>query len=187
MQEMIEICQFADPGDCDAVIAAYERCRGVHAASIGEAFWDGRVMGIASFPDSENQVRRILQRWRHRATALASIQAARVLYSDTILVVRWDGQAMPPHRDQCHADGTPNSTPWREWAGIIYLNDNYAGGRLIFPESRKAYRPVAGALVLFPASWLHGVEEATGVPRYTSPLWFTGNPARVDPFATTRY
>jgi 2OG-Fe(II) oxygenase superfamily len=102
------------------------------------------------------------------------------------MVVRWNGQAMPAHRDHCNGDGSPNATPWREWAGIIYLNDDYTGGRLIFPESGTAYRPVAGALALFPASLLHAVEAGSVMPRYTAPLWFTGDPAHVDPFAVVR-
>jgi hypothetical protein len=185
--KMIEIPRFADRRQCAAVISAYDRCRDRHAADTGVAFWNGRVMGISSFPDSENAVRRILQRWRHRATTIAAIQAGRMIFSDTIMVVRWDGQAMPPHRDHRGADGSPNLTPWREWAGIIYLNDNYIGGRLVFPDSGTVYRPVIGSLALFPASLLHAVEAADGMPRYTSPLWFTSDAAKVDPSATIRY
>jgi hypothetical protein len=188
MEGLVEISQFAVPPECEAVVAAYERCRTKHAANTGEAFWESRVMGIGSFPDTENEARRILQRWRHCATGIALMLTARVLFSDTMLVVRWDGQAMPPHRDHCLADGTPNSTPWREWAGIIYLNDDYVGGCLVFPESGKTYRPVAGSLVLFPASVWHGVEETvSGRPRYTSTLWLTSDPIHVDPLSTLNF
>src|ERR1700722_2165443 len=110
---MLELRCFADPDDCAAVIGAYERSRNAHGAIVGDAFFDRRVMWIGSFPDPENVARRILQQWRHRATAVASMWAGHRLYSDTIQVVRWDGQAMPPHRDHCHPDGSANPTPSR--------------------------------------------------------------------------
>jgi hypothetical protein len=188
MEDLVEVSQFAAPAECEAVIAAYERCQSHHASNTGESFWDGRLMGIGSFPDTENEARRILQRWRHCATGIALMLTARVLFSDTMLVVRWDGQSMPPHRDHCLADGTANSTPWREWAGIIYLNDDYVGGRLVFPESCTTYRPVAGSFVLFPASVWHGVEgTVSGMPRYTSTLWLTSDPLHVDPLSAKEF
>jgi hypothetical protein len=184
---MLELARFADPDDCAAVIAAYERSRGGFGADVGDPFFDRRVMWIGSFPDTENAARRILQRWRHRATVVASTWAGRRMYSDTIQVVRWDGQAMPPHRDHCHPDGSPNPTPWRELAGIIYLNSAFAGGRLVFPEIGKSYTPVAGSLLLFSGALLHGVEAGSGGPRYTSPAWFTHDPAHADPWAAIRF
>ncbi len=184
---MIEIRHFADPDDCRTVIAAYERCRPSRGTAIGDPFFDYRVLYISSFPDTENATRRILQRWRNRATAIASTWAGRRLYADTIQVVRWDGQAMPPHQDDRHPDGAPHLTPWREWAGVVYLNDEYSGGRLYFPHTGEAYQAVAGALVLFEGATLHGVEAVTRGVRYTSPAWFTSDPAREDAIAQIVY
>jgi hypothetical protein len=184
---VLELRRFADPDDCAGVIAAYERSRQMHGAIVGDRFFDRRVMWIGSFPDSENVTRRILQHWRHRATIAASMLSGRQMYSDTIQVVRWDGQAMPPHRDHCHPDGSPNPTPWREWAGIVYLNDGYSGGRLVFPETGQTYTPVAGSLVLFHGAMLHAVEVGSGGPRYTSPAWFTSDLEHADPFANVRF
>lgn len=180
---MLELCQFADRDDCQTVIAAYERSHTIHGAIVGDTFFDRRVMWVGSFPETENAARRILQQWRHRATAVASLWAGQRMYSDTIQVVRWNGQAMPPHRDHRHADGTPNPTPWREWATIIYLNDGFVGGRLIFPETGESYDPVAGSLLLFAGDVLHSVEAAAGSPRYTAPGWFTRDATRADPWA----
>jgi hypothetical protein len=184
---MLELRRFADPDDCVAVIAAYERSRGSHGAIVGDPFFDRRVMWIGSFPDTENSTRRILQQWRRRATTVASTWSRQRMYSDTIQVVRWDGQAMPPHRDHCHPDGSPNPSPWRELAGIIYLNGGFSGGRLIFPETGESYSPVAGALLLFSGALLHGVEAAVGGPRYTAPAWFTRDLAHADPWAAVRF
>jgi hypothetical protein len=65
---LLELRRFADPDECGAEIAAYERSRASHGAVVGDPFFDRRVMWIGSFPDAENPARRILQQWRHRAT-----------------------------------------------------------------------------------------------------------------------
>lgn len=167
------------------MIDGYERCRPASGTVIGDTFFDYRVLYIHSFPDPWIDVRRILHRWRNRAANIASIYATRRLYADTIQVVRWDGQAMPPHQDDRHPDGSPHLTPWREWAGVIYLNSDYAGGRLYFPATGEIYQPRAGALVLFEGAALHGVEAVTQGVRYTSPAWFTSDPAHEDILART--
>lgn len=180
---MLETRDFADPDDCRTVIDAYERCVALSGTAIGDAFWDYRVLYINSFSDAENATRRILQDWRNRATAIASNLDGRQLYPDTIQIVRWTGQEMPPHQDDRHPDGSPHGTPWREWAGVVYLNDDYTGGRLYFPETDEHYSPVAGSLVLFPGPAWHGVEKVTEGVRYTSPMWFASDPMREDPLA----
>jgi len=177
---MIEIAQFASPDECRTVIAAYDRCC-ANAHVYGDPFFDHRVMFITSFPESEIQTRRIMQRWRDRETIAATEAARQQMYPDTIQIVRWTTEAMSPHQDDRHPDGSPNATPWREWAGVIYLNDDYEGGRIYFPETNEYYQPVAGSLVLFTAETRHGVEATRGGARYTSPAWFTRNPAHQDP------
>ncbi|HUA35830.1 MAG TPA: 2OG-Fe(II) oxygenase [Candidatus Binataceae bacterium] len=187
MSALLEVHKFADRDDCLSVIGAYERSQPGHGAVVGDPFFDRRVMWISSFPDSENDVRRTLQRWRHRATAIASAWAGERLFSDTIQVVRWDGQTMPPHRDHCNMDGTPNPTPWREWAGIIYLNDDFLDGRLLFPETGEGYRPMAGSFLLFPGALLHSLESSAGGPRYTAPMWFSRSSVHEDPWAAVQF
>lgn len=177
---MIEIPQFADPAECRTVIEAYDRCR-ANAHHYGDPFFDGRVMFITSFSENETQTRRILQNWRNRETVAAIEAAGQHMYPDTIQVVRWTTQAMSPHQDDRNPDNTPNQTPWRDWAGVIYLNDDYEGGRIYFPETNEYYQPVTGSLVLFPAVTLHGVEATRGGARYTSPAWFTRDRAYQDP------
>lgn len=150
-------------------------------------FFDRRVLWINSFPDSENNVRRILQIWRQRAVEIVSENAGLPLYSDTIQVVRWDGQEMPPHQDNQHSDGSLHNTPWREWASVIYLNDDYDGGEIYFPDIGLSFKPVAGALLSFRGSLRHGVRAVTTGLRYTSPGWYSPDPRHEDPWAKVQY
>lgn len=182
-----QVPEFARPDERQRVTAAYERCRDVQSRRLGDPFFDHRVLWINSFPDAENETRRILQNWRRRAVRLLSDTVGRALYSDTIQVVRWDGQEMPPHQDDRHPDGSPHNTPWREWASIIYLNDDYAGGEIYFPDIDVTYKPVGGALLFFEGSLRHGVRAVHGGVRYTSPSWYSSDQQREDPWARIDY
>jgi predicted 2-oxoglutarate/Fe(II)-dependent dioxygenase YbiX len=184
---MIEIASFASVDDCRGVVSAYERCRATHSHKIGDGFFDHRVLWINSFPDSENQARHILQKWRRRAVEIISAHVGVQVYSDTIQVVRWDGQAMPPHQDDRHPNGAPHNTPWRAWASVIYLNDGFEGGEIFFPETRKKYAPVTGSLVFFEGRVWHGVRAVTRGVRYTSPSWYSMNPIHEDHYAKIEY
>jgi hypothetical protein len=183
---MKEIRDFAASTECTAVIEAYERCRDL-SAKIGDGFFDHRVLWINSFRKREKATCRILQAWRYRATDIVSRHAGRRLYSDTIQVVSWDGQEMPPHQDDRHPDGSPHNTPWREWAGVIYLNDDFEGGDIYFQETGISYKPVLGSLIFFEGWRWHGVRRVTRGIRYTAPSWFTSDPAHEDPYARVKF
>lgn len=185
--KVFEVRDFAKPDACQHVITAYERCHADSGRQVGNPFFDYRVLWINSFPDSENEARHILQGWRRQAVRILSDNAGRRLYSDTIQVVRWDGQEMPPHQDDRHPDGSPHNTPWREWASITYLNDDYEGGEIYFPDIGLTYKPVAGTLLFFEGSLRHGVRAVAQGVRYTSPSWYTSNEQQEDPWAKADY
>jgi predicted 2-oxoglutarate/Fe(II)-dependent dioxygenase YbiX len=71
------------------------------------------------------------------------------------------------------------------WSGhlsiIGYLNDNFSGGEIHFPEQDFEYSPKAGDLIMFPgtAFYPHEVKEFHGGSRITMSIWtrfadFTG-------------
>jgi hypothetical protein len=151
-------------------------------------FGDYRVLWINSFPESENETKRILQRRRWRAVDLLSEHAKCRLYSDMIQVVRWSGEEMPPHQDDRHPDGKLYKTPWREWASIIYLNSDFDGGKLYFPDSGGLqYKPVQRSIIFFEGAQWHGVRAVTKCIRYTAPGWFTRDESREDKSAHIEY
>jgi hypothetical protein len=63
------------------------------------------------------------------------------------------------------------------WSGhlsiIVYLNNNYEGGVLYFPDQNINIEPKPGMLVMFPGNlhFLHGVTEVLKNTRYTVSLW----------------
>lgn len=60
-------------------------------------------------------------------------------------------------------------------ATLVYINDDYDGGEIYFPDYDVVIKPKAGDLVCFPdnPSFIHGVKEITSGVRYTTPRWFT--------------
>lgn len=64
------------------------------------------------------------------------------------------------------------NNPDLEKAVIIYLNDNYNGGELFFPDHNFEIKPPAKSIVVFPGTedYMHGVREVLDGPtRYVMP------------------
>lgn len=68
-----------------------------------------------------------------------------------------------------------DSTKPNDIATIIYINGNYEGGELFFPDHDFIIKPEPGDLVCFPDTekFIHGVKPISGGIRYTIPRWFT--------------
>ena len=61
------------------------------------------------------------------------------------------GDDQAAHADCEEPDGSPNQFPWRAFASIIYLNDEYEGGAIHFPN-RPAPELKPGLLAYFPST-----------------------------------
>lgn len=68
-----------------------------------------------------------------------------------------------------------DSTKPNDIATLIYLNDEYEGGEIYFPELNIFIKPQEGDLVCFPDTpdFVHGVKPIKDGIRYTAPRWFT--------------
>lgn len=76
------------------------------------------------------------------------------------------GEGMHEHFD---------STKPNDIATLIYLNNDYSGGEIYFPDYDISVKPDDGDLVCFPDTpdFVHGVRPITDGVRYTAPRWFT--------------
>lgn len=95
-------------------------------------------------------------------------------------LVRWTpGTFQNPHADkELHLGddaGKPNAFPWYDLAGLFYLNDEYEGGELFFPNQGIQFKPKVGAAYFFPGdmNYIHGITEITSGERYTVPFFWT--------------
>ena len=79
-----------------------------------------------------------------------------------------------------HGRWVPNHTPQRDYTGLAYLNDDFTGGELVFPDRDVVIAPKPGLLVAFPSNheFAHAVPKVLSGKRYSLPVWFTVNPAK---------
>ena len=82
------------------------------------------------------------------------------------------------HADNRTLDGKPNHTPQRSFSAIVYLNNEFMGGELDFPDRGEQIEPHAGLMVAFPSDYVHQVLPVTAGKRYSLNLWFTQDPKR---------
>jgi hypothetical protein len=58
---------------------------------------------------------------------------------------------------------------------LVYLNDNFTGGELVFPDREVVVIPKPGLFVGFPSNhkFVHAVPNVLSAKRYSLPVWFT--------------
>jgi hypothetical protein len=73
----------------------------------------------------------------------------------------------------------PNHTPKRDYTGLAYLNDDFTGGELVFPDLNVVITPKPGLFVGFPSNhkFVHAVPKVLSGKRYSLLFWFTLNSA----------
>ena len=76
-----------------------------------------------------------------------------------------------PHHDQGRFDG---ATASRLLSFVLFANDGFVGGRLVFPRQKLVVRPRAGTAVLFPSNFCfpHKARTVREGVRYSVVTWF---------------
>jgi hypothetical protein len=77
------------------------------------------------------------------------------------------GFYLQPHVDTLSYEGN-------HIASVYYINDDYAGGEINFPDHKLEIKPKANSLIIFPGNenYLHEVREILDNNRYSSAMWF---------------
>jgi len=91
------------------------------------------------------------------------------LYPEVIQLVEWPpGSSQDPHKDEARETTVATS--------ITYLNTNYSGGEIYFPDEDIKLKPKTGDTVIFDGQkYLHGVSEVNEGTRLTLAIWYTDN------------
>lgn len=178
--------QFLQENHCEELIRFYNQVtEDKKANNIG--FFDYRVIWYTHIPEKE-LARTIMKETRIKTIELIKewYELSHDIYGDSIQLVSWpEGLGMPLHYDNRHPNKNElHGTPWREYAGVIYLNDNYDGGELILGSVTPPIllKPERGMLVVFGGGdgYLHGVRPAFKNTRYTMPCWFTADATKAE-------
>lgn len=139
-------------------------------------YWKDRVATGRSL-DAENPeisavINIMVQRFKKEVDSFFNVDAL----PTSPAIVRWlPGQLQMPHADKELNDGKPNDFPWYDLAGLFYLNDDYEGGELYFPNQGVEFKPKPGAAYFFPGdkNYIHGVREIKSGIRYVVPFFWT--------------
>ena len=143
-------------------------------------YWENRVITYPNISKTDPSVIDIIEgmvaRLKIEVDSYFSVDAA----PTSPAMVRWlPGQFQMPHADkELHSGpdaGKPNDFPWYDIAGLFYINDDYDGGELYFPNQGIQFKPRAGSAYFFPGdmNYIHGVSEIKSGIRYTVPFFWT--------------
>lgn len=144
------------------------------------SYWDNRVATQPTLhkadPSIPPLINEILKRLKPQIDDFFNVDAR----PTNPALVRWlPGQLQMPHADkELHEGdnaGKPNDFPWYDIATIIYLNDDYEGGELYFPNQNIQFKPKMGAAYFFPGdmNYIHGITPIESGIRYTCPFFWT--------------
>jgi hypothetical protein len=93
------------------------------------------------------------------------------VFPSSIHAQKWDiGSSANPHSDNSDFEGNPTEGfDNLKYVGILYLNSDYEGGELYFPEHDISIHPNAGSMYIFSGGVenIHGVTEITSGTRYS--------------------
>ena len=143
-------------------------------------FWDGRTIQSNQIFKDNKKIYNILNKYKNNLinNIKKDYKVLHELYNDTMSIVRWPvGYELFPHADGEEPDGSEHPFPWREYGCVIYLNDDFKGGEIYYPnlnlqpkiESRMAAAHQSNI------KCLHGVKPVTEGMRYTIGFFVTSN------------
>lgn len=143
-------------------------------------YWKDRVATYSTIDKVNPEIPRIIEGMVERF----KIEVDKFFNVDAMptspALVRWlPGMFQHPHADkELHIGedkGKPNDFPYYDLAGLFYINDDYEGGELYFPNQGIQFKPKRGAAYFFPGdlNYIHGVTEITSGIRYTCPFFWT--------------
>jgi alpha-ketoglutarate-dependent taurine dioxygenase/predicted 2-oxoglutarate/Fe(II)-dependent dioxygenase YbiX len=153
-------------------------------------FWNKRILDLNNInnPNPKDQlIKEMLVDIRQRIIEnIKEVQGvAFPIYADTLQIVKWPkGYEQEPHADGEHIypeDGE-HPFPHRLYASVCYLNNDFDGGEIYFPQHDIELKPVPGTMVNFPGTreYLHGVRSVDNGIRYTIVSFYTKDISKAD-------
>jgi len=116
----------------------------------------------------ENIFGGIEKAYNHYSTVLYPHASQNVKSTEGMLSILKYGQTgyLPEHQDQ--------GVSSRVLSTVAYLNDNYDGGEIHFPQIDVTIKPEAGSVIFFPSNFVfsHTVKPIVSGFRYAVPQWY---------------
>lgn len=168
--KIVEIPNFVTPEVAPLMIKFFEECD-VDWGDI--AFYGSSGKGIKADPEylkGFGLTGTFFSDIKDKFQEAVTIVFDREVRANTSHAQKWDvGGFASVHSDNSDNDGEPNAFEINKYVAILYLNDDYEGGNLYFPQHDISFKPNAYSLYTFPGGVenLHGVSEITKGTRYT--------------------
>lgn len=183
--DFLVIDDFLRPHECNHLASIYRASEGEYETWHTEPFWKGRLLGYRDVKDraAVATVMGVLSRAQCEVQDFYEHYPQRPLYPDVLHVVGWPtGWEMPTHADNAHESGEPHALAWRDYSGVLYLNDDFEGGGLYLPKQDILIQPRRGMFVSLPCglSHMHGVTKVTSGLRITLAFFLTTEIAHAD-------
>lgn len=138
-------------------------------------YWSGRTLFYNSIKDTT--VKNLILENTKFGLSILSQHTDKQLYCEHLSIARWpEGYNLEPHADAENPAGlAPHPYPWRNFAMITFLNQDFDGGILYFPNQKLEIIPQPGKSIIFPGSlqYLHGVTKILKGNRYTIASFLT--------------
>jgi len=110
----------------------------------------------------------IQEAYNHYSTELYPHASQNIKSTEGLLSILKYGKTgyLPEHQDQ--------GVSSRVLSTVAYLNDNYVGGEIYFPQVDVEIKPEAGSVIFFPSNFVfsHTVKPITDGFRYAVPQWY---------------
>ena len=150
-----------------------------------EYFWSGRSIRGAEVEVSSMQYLMLYKREMIKKLIHIHYGAELPLNADTLNLIRWpEGYELELHADNINPNGYPHNFPHREFASTIYLNDDYEGGQVYYPqwEFEPKMKPGSVAIVPCGLEYMHGITKISDGVRYTISSFYTHDRMKADSY-----
>lgn len=130
--------------------------------------WDSKSVRFDRMPNKISDILQKLFTFTHdKAQSIYDVQLNDFKSADLNILKFVKGFYLNPHLDT-------NSNESNHIASVYYINDEYSGGEINFPEHKIKIKPKANSLIIFPGNenYLHEVTRIQNGDRYSSSLWF---------------
>jgi len=177
---------FLSPEECRIVADASRALSSLQKIEgVKDAYWSGRILDYPDILRERPEAARIMVETERRVAKRIEefYELTAPVYADFVHLVQWrEGMFLSPHADRANPDGSPHGMPWRDFASIVYLNDDYEGGEFYLTALDMVLKPAAGMLVAFTGGFHHehGVLTIGKGTRITLPAFYTFDESRKD-------
>jgi len=132
-------------------------------------FWTGRTIYVFS-PNVGKEIQDIGLKYLKKAKTEIMKFSQKEVWPDILGYSKWwDGYVQRPHADGENPDGSQHEFHWRKFGCVYYLNDDYEGGEIWFPNFDISIKPKPNTMIFFPGDLkhLHGVRNVDKGVRHT--------------------